>query len=106
MKKKITLFIDTASMNRTQVGLLIDDKKQILENLRMPASQNLLSLIDNILKKNHLVISDINAINVSIGPGSFTGLRVGVAVANALGTFLGVPINSQDTGKIAIPKYK
>ncbi|OGG15226.1 tRNA (adenosine(37)-N6)-threonylcarbamoyltransferase complex dimerization subunit type 1 TsaB [Candidatus Gottesmanbacteria bacterium RIFCSPHIGHO2_01_FULL_39_10] len=106
MKKNITLLIDTSSNLCTIVGLIIGQQKQTLEDNRRHASQNLLPLIEKILNENNLTIHDINAINVSIGPGSFTGLRVGIAVANALGTFLGVPINNQDTGKIAIPKYK
>ncbi len=105
MERKIYLLIDTSSIHKTTVGLLIDDKKQILEDNRQLASQNLLLLIYMILKQNNLTIKDINAINVSIGPGSYTGLRVGIAVANALGAFLHIPINNKKIANIELPKY-
>lgn len=38
---------------------------------------------------------DLRGIEVEKGPGSFTGLRVGVAVANALGFALGIPVNGK-----------
>ncbi len=37
----------------------------------------------------------LEGIEVETGPGSFTGLRVGVSVANALGFALGIPVNSK-----------
>lgn len=40
--------------------------------------------IDNLLKKNSLTINDIDEICLNIGPGSFTGLRVTLAVAKGL----------------------
>ncbi len=38
---------------------------------------------------------DLEGIEVEKGPGSFTGLRVGVSVANALGFALGIPVNGK-----------
>lgn len=37
----------------------------------------------------------LEGIEVETGPGSFTGLRVGVSVANALGFSLGIPVNGK-----------
>jgi len=37
----------------------------------------------------------LDGIEVEAGPGSFTGIRVGVAIANALGFSLGVPVNGK-----------
>ncbi|MBQ9060969.1 MAG: tRNA (adenosine(37)-N6)-threonylcarbamoyltransferase complex dimerization subunit type 1 TsaB [Firmicutes bacterium] len=53
--------------------------------------QNLTPQIDQILKDNQLQIGDIDLIAVSHGPGSFTGIRIGVATARALGQILGIP---------------
>lgn len=39
--------------------------------------------------------SGFDGIEVETGPGSFTGLRVGVTVANALGFALGIPVNGK-----------
>ena len=38
---------------------------------------------------------DLDGIEVETGPGSFTGLRVGVSVANALGFELDIPVNGK-----------
>ncbi len=58
-------------------------------------SQTLLPLIKKILDVSKLDTSCLKAIEVETGPGSFTGLRVGVSVANALGYSLGIPINGK-----------
>lgn len=67
-------------------------------------SQVLLPLINKILKENQMKLVDLSSIEVDLGPGSFTGTRVGVTVANALGYALKIPVNGKK-GKIALPKY-
>lgn len=52
----------------------------------------LLGKIDSLLKKNDIALSDIDAFGVSIGPGSFTGIRIGVATVNALAFATNKPI--------------
>jgi len=46
----------------------------------------------SMLKSQHLDWEDLRAVMVFQGPGSFTGLRIGVTVANALGYSLGIPV--------------
>lgn len=53
--------------------------------------------IDEILKKNQLQASDLSAIAISAGPGSYTGLRIGVASAKGLCFALNIPLISIDT---------
>jgi len=48
--------------------------------------------IKKILQDQNLKLSEIQAIAVFKGPGSFTGLRIGISVANALADSLNVPI--------------
>ena len=55
-------------------------------------SENLLLKIDKLLKENQLSIKDLKAIAVNRGPGSFTGLRVGISTANTLGYVLKIPV--------------
>ncbi|WP_370931763.1 tRNA (adenosine(37)-N6)-threonylcarbamoyltransferase complex dimerization subunit type 1 TsaB [Bartonella sp. DGB1] len=44
----------------------------------------LLPLIEQLINASKISLTDINLISVNIGPGSFTGIRVGVSVARAL----------------------
>jgi tRNA threonylcarbamoyladenosine biosynthesis protein TsaB len=90
------LCIDTSDMKKVVVSLRKEGK--ILDTIsedREYGSQVLLPIIDKILKKNKLEYADLKGIEVETGPGSFTGLRVGVAVANALSYSLGIPVNQK-----------
>ncbi|KQC32191.1 peptidase M22 [Nonlabens sp. YIK11] len=53
--------------------------------------------IDEILKRNALSTTDLDAIAVSKGPGSYTGLRIGVASAKGLCFALDIPLIAIDT---------
>lgn len=97
------LFIDTSDNQKTVVGL---DNKRWEKKTTVRKSQQLLSLIDKTLKKNQKTLKNITAIEVFLGPGSFTGLKVGVAVANSLGWALKVPINGKKIGQPVEPKYE
>lgn len=57
-------------------------------------SDTLISKIEQMLKVNHVNKSDLSSIGVYQGPGSFTGLRIGITVANSLAYSLNVPIFS------------
>ena len=53
--------------------------------------------IEEILQENNLTVKDLNAIAVSQGPGSYTGLRIGVSSAKGLSYSLDIPMISVDT---------
>lgn len=99
MKK---LFIDTTERSETKVKLKFEKKEDVLSENSKPKSQNTLILIEKILKKNKINPTDLDQIEVNEGPGSFTGTRVGVAIANALGFALKIKVNKK---KQAIPRY-
>ncbi len=99
MKK---LIIDTTDRNITTVKLTYGKKTDELKEKSLPKSQTVLLLIDKILKRNKLSPFEIEEIEVNAGPGSFTGTRVGVAIANALGFSLGVKVNGKTS---AHPRY-
>jgi len=58
-------------------------------------SQKVLALIDKVLKSHDKTIHDITEIKVHTGPGSFTGIRVGVSVAQAIGFACSIPVNGE-----------
>lgn len=101
------LKIDTTNSQNISVALLEPKSvslSELTENQKL-GSQVLLPLIDKILKDNKKSLKEITAIQVNPGPGSFTGTRVGVAIANALAFALKIPINGKK-GKIVIPIYE
>jgi len=61
-------------------------------NFNISHSKNLLLEINKILKHHKLKIKDIDALCVGVGPGSFTGLRVGLATAKAFNICAGVKL--------------
>jgi len=60
--------------------------------LTKETSSELLPKIEWFLRKNGVKLKDLKAIAVFQGPGSFTGLRVGISVANTLGYSLKIPV--------------
>lgn len=93
------LYIDTSSNQQTIVKL---DDKELVESSREHHSQAVLPMIEKLLIEKHKKVSDVTEIKVNIGPGSFTGLRVGVSIANALGYALKVPVNGSKIWEMEI----
>ena len=75
------------------VALAKDNKiiGHISGNDRFSHLQNLMPQVETVIKENKLSIGDIGLIAVSNGPGSFTGIRIGVSTARALSQILNVP---------------
>lgn len=90
------LFIDTADRDKIIVGV---DEKKFETPAKEEKSQRLLPFIEEVLKKEGASINKITEIEVNTGPGSFTGLRVGVSVANTLGWGLGISVNGKNIQK-------
>lgn len=101
---KVTLFIDTSSNEHIRVGLEKNEHTVYLdEKATHQASQMLLPLIEKLLQQEKCSFQEIGEIKVHRGPGSFTGVRVGVTVTNALGWSLGISVNNK---KIELPVYE
>jgi tRNA threonylcarbamoyladenosine biosynthesis protein TsaB len=66
------------------------------DELKSHASQ-LTVYIDKILKEHHLSAGDLNAVAVSKGPGSYTGLRIGVSVAKGIAYGASIPLIGIET---------
>lgn len=89
------LFIDTTDPIKSKIGLINPDGS-FADKIEWTGFQNqseeLLSNIDDLLLNHSLTLAGIEKIVVITGPGSYTGLRVGVASANALAFASGLPI--------------
>ena len=90
-----SLFIDTHDKDINIVlykdGLILD--KNIKESERHH-SDYIMPMLKEILDRNELTVHDINEIYVVNGPGSFTGVRLGVTIAKTLAFTLNVPIKT------------
>jgi len=87
------LILDTSSAQTiialSKNGELIDSAIYLHQN---KLSALLTTSIETILKKHDLSPKDLRSICVGIGPGSYTGTRVGVAVAKSLSLALEIPL--------------
>ncbi len=88
------LAIDT-STNIASAAVTEDDRllgEYTINNKKKTHSQKLMTMIDTLLNDIELDINDIDLFAVAHGPGSFTGLRIGVATAKALAHACNKPI--------------
>ncbi len=72
---------------------------EVHNDQKMNHLQNLMTMIDELLSKCQLQLSDITHIAVSEGPGSFTGIRIGIATGKMLAQVLGVDMVQVETLK-------
>ena len=111
--------------DKPEAELYIYEDKAKLAEIKWTAhwdlAETLNSKIDEILNKSSISYGSLEAIAVYKGPGSFTGLRIGMSVANALAYGLGLPIVAASgddwvitaskllqegkNDKIAVPEY-
>lgn len=79
------LAIDAATKG---LGIAVVDDDKLLAtaslNVGKTHSQRLLPLIDDLMREGGLDINDIDLVAVTVGPGSFTGLRIGISTAKAI----------------------
>ena len=78
----ITLFIDTSSSD-VSIAILKEEKILFQKNESIPNKHSIYTIpfIEEAINKSNLKPKDINRIMVVNGPGSFTGLRIGVTIA-------------------------
>ncbi len=92
-KKTIILAIETStdicSAALSANGATMDS---IVETGARMQTARLAPMIEELLKRNGLCVKDCSAVAVSSGPGSYTGLRVGVSMAKGLCFGAGIPL--------------
>ena len=87
------LAIESSSLVAS-AAVLEDDiiKAEYVLNNKKTHSQTLLPMIDEVLRHSETEASEVDAVAVSSGPGSFTGLRIGAATAKGIGMALNKPL--------------
>lgn len=89
------LAVDTSS-KICAVAILEDNK--VIDEIKLDNgkthSENLMPIIKDILDRNNLNLSNFNLIAVSVGPGSFTGIRIGIATIKSMAEVYNLPVAS------------
>jgi tRNA threonylcarbamoyladenosine biosynthesis protein TsaB len=99
------LFIDTTKIRETTIKI-----NDMMPEVEMTAlgdhkSQSTLPTIEKILIQNNLILLNVDDYEVNTGPGSFTGVRVGIAIARTLAWLFARPINQQNPMNDIVPIY-
>lgn len=88
-----TLLLDSSN---TSLSVGIESKGELLGFISYEAwqaqSEHMIPEIDNLLKKYSLTRKDISGVVTSIGPGSYTGVRISLSIAKVIALCLDVPI--------------
>ncbi|MCX2724471.1 tRNA (adenosine(37)-N6)-threonylcarbamoyltransferase complex dimerization subunit type 1 TsaB [Roseibium salinum] len=90
------LAIDTALANCA--AAVLDDGADTAcfvacgEEIGRGHAERLMEMIGEVMAETSTAFSDLDRVAVTVGPGSFTGLRVGLAVARGFGLVLGTPV--------------
>lgn len=102
------LSIETATKN-CSVSLSVDGQliecKEIAEE-NFSHAEKLHVFVEQLLEDNNKKLSDLDAIAISQGPGSYTGLRIGVSSAKGLCYGLSIPMIALDTLEVLARQIK
>ena len=96
------LSIETSTTN-CSVSLSNENKLidyQEIDSLNYSHSENLHVFIDDLMKKNKLKFNELKACAISRGPGSYTGLRIGLSAAKGICFGLDIPLISISSLKV------
>jgi len=79
------LLLDSSN---TYLSVGLAKEKKVVDKISYEAwqrqSEMMITEIDNILKRNNISKKDLDAVVVGIGPGSYTGVRIGVTIAKTI----------------------
>jgi len=102
------LNIETATKN-CSVSLAKDGEVLFCEEIAEEGyshAEKLHVFIETVLKKANLTFNELSAVAVSQGPGSYTGLRIGVSAAKGLCLALSIPLIAVDTLQVLASQLK
>lgn len=105
----MNLYLDTSSFEAILKLENPDsgETKEYRKNFGYEMAEKLLSFIRDALNENQKTWQDIKKITFFSGPGSFTGLRIGATIVNALANELNIPLfdHKGNLRPIIIPDY-
>ena len=101
------LLIETAT-KVCSIGISVNGKLvSIRENHEQKSCSSVITiLIDEVLKESNVKINDLSAVAVSCGPGSYTGLRIGISTAKGICYGLDIPLISLNTLELLANGFK
>ena len=99
------LFIDTSDHNGLHFALVPElgsnkKAKELKRKLAFNENYKTLELLQKFLKSNKISPKQLKKIVVCSGPGSFTGIRVGISLAQAMGFALNIPVSAVAKEKV------
>jgi tRNA threonylcarbamoyladenosine biosynthesis protein TsaB len=89
----VTLAIDTAAP-RLQLALLLGDGRTdvMVDEIATGHAELIFARIAELLDRNGLAYADLDRVVTTTGPGSFTGLRIGLSAARGIGLARNIPV--------------
>ena len=91
----LILAIDTA-LDACAAGILDTGRGQLIaresQEMKRGHAEALMPLLDRVMKQSGVAFADLERIAVTTGPGSFTGLRVGLSAGRGIGLAAGKPV--------------
>ncbi len=95
------LYINSIKNNSTEIEIKLIEAEGVVKEKSQLAqyeqSEKLLPLIEQVINQSGRAVSEIKEIEVENKGGTFTSVRIGIVVANALGYAWGVPVVGTDS---------
>lgn len=97
-----------SALNNSYFAIKYNNKiiSEIIESDRNYHSLYLISKIKETFKKNNISFSELNAITVNCGPGSFTGIRVAMSIAKIIAGELNLPLIGLNSAEILLAAFE
>ncbi len=91
----ISIILDSSN---TELTVALADENKVIEEINYEAwqqqSEYMIPEINKLLDKYSVSRTDIKDVMVSVGPGSYTGVRIAITIAKVMGTALNIPVYS------------
>jgi len=100
-KSQLKIYIDSSQRDMKKVSLLEIEGDNQKEVDFVEGSIDVVGAVKDLLKINNLELNDISEFEPKLGPGSFTGLKIGVTVANVFNWLLG----KKNLNEMYYPEY-